>query len=524
LVQAEPKVAMLSYSTYGSAKSELTEKVVKATKLAKEKAPDLILDGELQADAALDPSVGKSKAPGSPVAGEANVLVFPDLNCGNIYINLLAAHEQGLITEETIDRSVIRLMETRMKLGFFDQPEHVPFNAIPYEVNDCDEHKAFAIEVSKKSMVVLKNAGHVLPLDRKQIKSIAVIGPNADSRDALVGNYFGTASRYTTVLDGIREAVDSGTRVYYAEGCHLYKDKESGLSQPKDRFAEAISAAEQADIIVMCLGLDASIEGEEGDVSNEYASGDKKHLNLPGQQQEMLETIYALGKPVVLVLLSGSAIALTWADQHIPAIVNAWYPGADGGKAVAALLFGDYSPSGRLPVTFYRSTEELPAFTDYSMSNRTYRYMKSTPLYPFGYGLSYTQFAYQAVAGAKKQIETGDSIDFSVKVRNVGQRASEETVQLYLQDVEASVDVPVWQLKGFKKIFIPAGEEQTVTFTVTARDMALIDLAGNCCLEPGKFVAYIGGSQPDERSLELTGIPVISYEFEAVGKNMELPY
>lgn len=447
-----------------------------------------------------------------------------DLNCGNMYMNLLTAYEMNLVTEETIDKSVIRLMETRMKLGLFDEPEHVPFNAIPYELNDCDEHRAYAIEVSKKSLVLLKNEGNLLPLDKKTLKSIAVIGPNADSRDALVGNYCGTASRYTTVLEGVREAVGAGTRVYYAEGCHLYKDRSSGLTEAKDRFAEAISAAERSDVVVMCLGLDASIEGEEGDVSNEYASGDKRHLNLPGAQQELLETVQALGKPVILVLLSGSAIALTWADEHVPAIVNAWYPGADGGKAVASLLFGGFSPSGRLPVTFYRTTEELPDFTDYSMKNRTYRYMTARPLYPFGYGLSYTRFEYQPVAGAKTVIQAGESIELSVKVKNAGQRDSEEAVQLYLKDEEASVDVPVWQLKGFKKVALAAGAEETVTFTVTARDMALIDNDGKCRLETGAFTAFIGGSQPDGRSLELTGAPVVRFEFQVDGESQEIVF
>lgn len=447
-----------------------------------------------------------------------------DLNCGNLYIHLLTAVEEGLVTEEMIDISVTRLMETRMKLGLFDAPENVPFNDIPYEVNDCDEHKAYAIEVSKKTMVLLKNENKLLPLDRTKLKSIAVIGPNADSRDALIGNYFGTASRYTTVLEGIREAVGPETRVYYAEGCHLYKQSHSGLALPKDRFSEAISAAERADVVVMCLGLDSTIEGEEGDTGNEYASGDKNHLNLPGLQQELLERIYEVGKPVVLVLLTGSALAVTWAEEHVPAIVNAWYPGADGGKAIASLLFGEFSPAGRLPVTFYRSTEELPEFTDYSMKNRTYRYMETTPLWPFGYGLSYTKFSYESVEPAASTIHTGESIEYAVKVKNIGSFDSEESVQLYLKDVEASVDIPKWQLKGFRKIFLKAGEEQTVSFQLSARDMALIDEEGKCRLEPGQFEVYIGGSQPDARSIELTGTPVVRYAFEAIGEEIEVAY
>jgi len=294
-----------------------------------------------------------------------------DLNCGNMFGNLLIAHKEGLVSEETIDESVTRLILTRMKLGMFDSPENVPYSDIPYESNSCKEHTDFALEVSKKSLVLLKNSDNTLPLDKDKIKSIAVIGPNASSLAALEGNYSGTADRYITVLEGIIDTVNKDTRVYYAEGCHLYKDKVSDLANAHDRFAEAISAAERSDAVVMCLGLDPSIEGEEGDASNEFSSGDKRDLRLPGLQQELLEEIHKTGKPIILVLLSGSALAVTWADENVPAIIQAWYPGALGGKAVASLIFGEFSPSGRLPVTFYKSSEELPDFHDYSMKNRT---------------------------------------------------------------------------------------------------------------------------------------------------------
>ena len=275
-----------------------------------------------------------------------------DVNCGNMYYNLLIAYEEGLVTEEAIDRAVTRLMITRMKLGLFDSEESVPYASIPYELNDCKEHKEFALEMSKKSIVLLKNEDKILPIDKNTLKSIAVIGPNADSRAALIGNYFGTASEYVTVLEGIREAVNEDTRIYYAEGCPIYNEKASVLGEKYDRFAEAISAAERSDLVVMCLGLDADLEGEEGDTGNEFASGDKPNLDLPGLQQELLERIHKTGKPIILVLLSGSALAVNWADENIPAIIQGWYPGSQGGRAIASLIFGDYSPSGRLPVTF----------------------------------------------------------------------------------------------------------------------------------------------------------------------------
>ena len=446
-----------------------------------------------------------------------------DVNCGNLYANLLIAHKEGLVSEEDIDLAVTRLFVTRMKLGMFDAPEHVPFSDTPYELNSCPEHSDFSAEVAKKTMVLLKNEGSLLPLDKSKLSSIAVIGPNADSREALLGNYNGTPDRYVTVLDGIRAAVGPDTRVYYSTGCHLYKEKSSFLTQPKDQFGEALAIAERSDVVIMCLGLDATLEGEEGDTSNEFAGGDKPNLDLPGLQQELLEKIYATGKPVVLVLMSGSALAVKWAAEHIPAILQAWYPGGRGGEAVASVLFGEYSPSGRLPVTFYATTEELPDFCDYSMKNRTYKYMENEALYPFGYGLSYTKFEYSGIT-VTDQVQAGEPVNCSVKVRNIGSAASEETVQLYLRDVEASVEVPRWQLSGISKIFLEPGDEKEVSFTLTPRQMALIDNDGKALLEPGVFEVYLGGSQPDDRSQKLTGTPVQKASFEVTGTGMELKY
>lgn len=447
-----------------------------------------------------------------------------DVNCGNMYYNLLIAYEEGLVTEEAIDRAVTRLMITRMKLGLFDSEESVPYASIPYELNDCKEHKEFALEMSKKSIVLLKNEDKILPVDKNTLKSIAVIGPNADSRPALIGNYFGTASEYVTVLEGIRKAINEDTRIYYAEGCPIYNEKASVLGEKYDRFAEAISAAERSDLVVMCLGLDADLEGEEGDTGNEFASGDKPNLDLPGLQQELLERIHKTGKPIILVLLSGSALAVNWADENIPAIIQGWYPGSQGGRAIASLIFGDYSPSGRLPVTFYRSTEELPDFRDYSMENRTYRYMKQEALYPFGYGLSYSKFEYSSLSLDQTNIDLGQDVNVSVVVKNVGNYEADEVVQLYLKDVEASVRVPNWELKGVKRISLKPGEEVKLDFTVTARQMALIDNDGRCVLEPGLFELFVGGSQPDSRSEKLTGQKVLKAEFTVSGEAKEIDY
>ncbi|MDP4091186.1 MAG: glycoside hydrolase family 3 C-terminal domain-containing protein, partial [Bacillota bacterium] len=349
-----------------------------------------------------------------------------DINCGNMYLNMLLAHKEGLVAEETIDKSVTRLMTTRMKLGMFDDQSHVPYASIPYEKNDCMIHRNFARKVAEKTLVLLKNEDSILPLDKKKIKSIAVIGPNANSREALIGNYSGTASKYVTVLEGIQAEVAPDTRVYYSEGCHLYKGKVEGLGMSRDRFAEALSVAERSDVVVMCLGLDATLEGEEGDTSNEYASGDKPNLNLPGLQQELLEEVYKTGKPIILLLLSGSALAVTWADENVSAIIQGWYPGEEGGTAIASMLFGDFSPSGRLPVTFYRSTEELPDFKEYSMKNRTYRYMENEALYPFGFGLSYTKFEYSSLKINKDTVKTDEAVKVSAVVKNAGSFESDE--------------------------------------------------------------------------------------------------
>jgi len=438
-----------------------------------------------------------------------------DLNCGNMYLNLMIAYNEGLVTEEEIDKSVTRLMVTRLKLGLFDSPEKVPFASIPFELNDCKQHNDLALEVSKKSLVLLKNTDNLLPLDRNKIKSIAVIGPNANSRGALIGNYFGTASQYITVSDGIREAVNPGTRIYCSDGCHLYKEKD-GLAAPRNFFAESIAAAERSDIVVMCLGLDANIEGEEGDVSNVYAGGDKPNLNLPGLQQELLEAVHKTGKPIILVLLAGSALSVTWADQNIPAIIQGWYPGASGGRAIASLIFGDYSPSGRLPVTFYKTTEELPDFRNYSMENRTYRYMKQEALYPFGYGLSYTRFEYSDLKLSSAKINRNSNINASVSVKNAGDIASDEIVQIYLKDVEASCRVPHHHLCGVKRINLSPGEDTVIEFLIPADKMAFINEEGNSVLEPGLFEVYIGGSQPDKRSESLTGTKVAKAVFEVV--------
>ena len=445
-----------------------------------------------------------------------------DLNCGSAFLHLREAYDEGLLSEEKITAAAERLMEVRIRLGMMkDHPS--PYDSIPYEKVECREHVELAVEAARRSMVLLKNDG-LLPLHVEQLKSIAVIGPNANSRDALVGNYVGTSSQYITPLEGIQQYVGDDVRVYYSEGCHLYHDKVEALAQVKDRFAEAVIAAEQADVVVLCLGLDATIEGEQGDAGNEYASGDKIDLRLPGLQQDLLETVTAVGKPVVLLLSAGSAMDLSWAQQHVNAIVDIWYPGARGGRAVAEALFGEFSPNGKLPVTFYASTDDLPDFKDYSMDNRTYRYFKGTPLYPFGYGLSYGKITYADASVSKTVAVIGDTVTVQTVVKNESDYPLYEAVQVYVHDVESETRTPIWQLRGVQCVCLLPGESQSVSLTLKARDFAIIREDGSCVVEPGAFKVAIGGQQPDARSAQLTGRKVDIFDIILEGETTTVEY
>lgn len=444
-----------------------------------------------------------------------------DLNCGNIYGNLLKAVEDGLVEEETITRAVVRLITTRMKLGLFDPQEQVPFSSIDYGVVDCKKHRELNERAAKKSVVLLKNENAVLPLNKTAVRTIGVIGPNANNRKALVGNYEGTASEYITILEGIQAYVGDEVRVLYSEGCHLCKDRIQGLSQGNDRMSEVRAVADASDVIIACMGLDASLEGEEGDEGNEFASGDKPGLNLPGLQEEVLKELVKSGKPVVLVLLSGSALAVPYADEHIPAIVQGWYPGARGGKAIADILFGEASPEGKLPVTFYRTTEELPDFKDYSMKNRTYRYMEQEALYPFGYGLSYTDFDVTGTEISAETIDKGGQITVSAALKNSGKMEGAETVQVYIH--ACMEDAPNYQLKALKKVSLKPGEEQTVSLTLADGDFGLYNEDGVKVLNACDYEVYVGTSQPDPRSVKLLGREPVKYVVRHEGEPVVLP-
>jgi beta-glucosidase len=591
-----------------------------------------------------------------------------DLNCGVEYGNVLAAVRAGLIQEAEVNQALRRLAAARFKLGMFDPPEMVPYARIPYSVNDSPAHRALALETARKSMVLLKNEGKTLPLS-KSLKTIAVIGPDADDVDVLLGNYNGEPSTPVTPLEGIRRKVGASTKVLYARGSDLAPnlphfeaipasalspsgdaDGRHGLqgeyfasgnfdgklhrpreltypgsgqlvgqvpANPRPLFTRvdpqvdfrwwdgapradmndddfgvrwtgylrapadgryeigaigmnafelyldgkliadlnnihersyrsaavdlqagkayrirldyhefvgdadirlvwsrpaggseqeaAAAAARQADAVVLVLGLSPRLEGEEMSVPVEgFSGGDRVQLGIPRVQEDLMQKVMAAGKPVVLVLLNGSAVAVNWAREHVPAIVEAWYPGQAGGDALADVLFGDYNPAGRLPVTFYQSAAQLPAFTDYSMKGRTYRYFTGEPLWPFGFGLSYTTFVYgKPVAPA--EVKTGGEARVEVEVRNSGAVAGEEVVELYVKGAGPR------ELAGFQRVSLRPGEKRTVAFTLAPRQLAAVRADGRRISAPGAVTVWVGGAQPASSqpgaTIRLAGTP-----------------
>lgn len=445
-----------------------------------------------------------------------------DLNCGCTYEHIPEAVSEGLLTEGDLDLCLQRLFVARLKLGLFDPESQVPYASIPYEVNDCPEHSALAETVARESMVLLKNNEQTLPLS-PDVKSIAVIGPNANDPAVLVANYFGIASDPVTPLQGIRRAVGKDTKVWYTEGCQRGGRLDDGLSRTA-MISEAVSMAERAEVVVLCLGLSADLEGEQGDVGNSQCAGDKVDLDLPGRQKELLERVTAVGKPTVLVLVSGSALNLVRADETVGAIVQAWYPGQAAGTALADILFGDYSPAGRLPISFPRSLEDVPSFTDYSMKGRTYRYLDSEPLYPFGFGLSYTNFEYSELKVDRPEVETEQAVEVSVLIKNVGERAGDEVAQLYLRVLDSELELPHHELKGFERLHLAAGESRRVIFSLSPRQLSVIDDLGHRLFEPGTRCVSVGGSQPDGRSAALLGRSPLSTELRLRGPRRQLTY
>jgi beta-glucosidase len=578
-----------------------------------------------------------------------------DLTCGREYRSLAQAVKDGLITEAEIDVAVKRLMRTRFRLGLFDPPELVKYAQIPFSENDTPAHRALSLRAARESIVLLKNDKDTLPL-KKDLKTVAVIGPNADAPEVLLGNYNGTPSKSVTPLQGIREKVSASTKILYSPGMYptgtvvvpappsafvglraeyfangewkgepaLTRDEAqvdynwaAGAPVPQlpaDNFSvrwtaqlvapesgkytigftgnggvrvtldgktvvedfanqrtrtlkkeveldagrahelrveykenanpyasarlvwappngekalreDALAKARAADAVVLVLGINPSVEGEEMDVKLEgFRGGDRTDISLPKPQEELIRQVQALGKPVVLVLLGGSALAVNWADENVGAIVEAWYPGEEGGAALADVLFGDYNPAGRLPVTFYKSVEQLPPFEDYRMQGRTYRYFKGEPLYPFGHGLSYTTFEYGNLRLSAKGVRAGRGLTVTADVRNTGSRAGEEVVQLYLTDVASAYPVPVRSLAGLSRVRLNPGETRRVSFDISARQLSVIDDRGRRVVEPGEFLLSVGGKQPGFKGhadARTTG--VVIGRFKVMGAVTEIP-
>lgn len=595
-----------------------------------------------------------------PDAAEAAALAVKrgcDLNCGSAYEALNEAVKKGLIAEKDIDVAVKRLFTARFKLGMFDPADRVEYAQIPFDVNNSPAHSQLARQAARESIVLLKNENNLLPLS-KNVKTIAVIGPNANDVESLWGNYNGIPSDPVTVLKGIQNKIEPQAKVVFALGSDLADgvpemepipsiyletpDGKQGLkgeyfdnkelngdplftqvddnvdfvwdidtpdprlktsdwsirwtgfvvapktgtyyisdwgkpymtvqvgdekvggkhehhgnirpfkiemeagkkypitveyknyygdanakvmwAVPKDNLLkQAVETAQKSDVVILALGLNERLEGEEMPIKIDgFSGGDRTSLELPAMQIGLMKAVVATGKPVVLVLINGSALAINWAGENVPAIISAGYPGQQGGNAIADVLFGDYNPAGRLPVTYYKSVDQLPPFEDYDMANRTYRYFHDTPLFPFGFGLSYTTFGYNNLQVPEK-VNMDQPIQVSVDVSNTGKSDGDEVVQLYLTDEKASTPRPIRQLEGFKRVHLKKGETQTVSFTLNPRQLSMINKKDQRVVEPGWFTISVGGKQPGfSGTADATTTSTLSGRFQVRGKTLTI--
>ena len=429
-----------------------------------------------------------------------------DLNCGCTYEKILNAYREGIIDEKYITESCVRLFTTRFLLGMFNETE---YDKISYLEVESKEHLELAEQAATESMVLLKNDG-ILPLKKEEIHTIGVIGPNANSRNSLIGNYHGTSSEYITVLEGMKQAAGDQIRVLYSEGCHLWKDTIEHLAAPgqPDRLAEAQAVAAYSDVVLLVVGLDETLEGEEGDTGNSDASGDKKDLEFPEPQKKLMDQILECKKPVILVNMTGSAMNLSVAEEKAAAIIQAWYPGTRGGKAVSDVIFGEKSPSGKLPVTFYKDTSDIPDFENYSMKNRTYRYYTGEPLYPFGYGLTYGKCVVNSVTAEKVygQEKEFKGVKLFIETENQKNTETDDVLQIYIKDLDTEYAVLNPTLAAFKRIHLNGNVSGKTEIFVDKRAFTSVDENGNRKITGKNFKLYAGFSQPDACSEVLTGI------------------
>ena len=428
-----------------------------------------------------------------------------DLNCGCTYLVLDKAVKQGKVSKETVRQAAIRLFTTRFLLGLFQETE---YDNIPYDVIECKEHLALASKAAAESVVLLKNDG-TLPIDQNKFKTIAVIGPNADSRKALEGNYHGTSSEHITVLEGIRKAMPD-TRILYSEGSDIFEKKPDNLAREFNRISEAVAATQNSDMAILVLGLNENLEGEEGDTGNQFASGDKIDLQLPESQRVLMDNVLDAAEkkniPVVVIVMTGSAMDLRVADERAAAILQAWYPGAQGGYEVAKILTGEVNPSAKLPVTVYRTTEELPDFKDYSMKGRTYRFIETEPLYPFGFGLSYSNIEIVSAQIESKDLAAAakDGIKVTFEAKNTSAVDGDEIVQAYVKNDDENETLHP-HLASFERISVPAGQTAKFEITVPAKAFTTVDDEGIRAARGSSAEIFVGFGQPDKRTEALTG-------------------
>ena len=427
-----------------------------------------------------------------------------DLNCGSIYQNHLnKSVKLGLITEKEIDIAVYRLFLARMKLGMFDPPKVVPYAQIPYEINNSKKHDELSLKTALSSMALLKNEG-VLPINLDIVKQITIVGPNADNINSLLGNYHGTPSNPVTTLKGIKNYLSPNTQITYYKGVDLVNDGENSINILDDSTLDDVK---KADLAIFVGGLDATWEGEEmpGGINVEgFYNGDRTTIELPKIQQNAIKSMVDTGTPVVLILMAGSSIALNGIEKDLEAILMAWYPGQRGGDAIARVLLGDYNPSGKLPITFYKSTSELPDFKDYNMragNGFTYRYYDGEPLYPFGHGLSYSDFEYSNLKIDKDIVNNSENFKVSFKIKNVGIYNGDEVVQVYIKDLKSNMKMPIKQLRKFKRISLNKDSEQSITFEFNAiKDLRYYNsIQKKYMVENGDFEIQIGSSSKDIR-------------------------
>ncbi len=438
---------------------------------------------------------GHKMFPDAESAAANAVLHGTDVECGETYKSLTQTVKDGKLKEKDIDQSLKRLFTIRFRLGMFDPVSMVKYAQIPITDLESQPHKDHALKMARQSIVLLHNVNNLLPLN-KNLKKIAVLGPNAENAETQLGNYNGQPSVITTVLQGIKDKLKNA-EVFYSRATDFT------ATEPQN-FSKLIDSIKDADVIIYVGGISPRLEGEEMEVNAPgFSGGDRTTIALPSVQTDFMKALKATGKPVVFVMMTGSAIAIPWEAENIPGIINAWYGGQAAGTAVADVLFGDYSPGGRLPVTFYKSDSDLPSFEDYSLKNRTYRYFKGDALYPFGFGLSYTNFTYSDLKLSKTKIAKNESTDAELTVMNSGKVASDEVVQLYLTHQKAGEDVPLYSLKGFKRIHLAPRASEKIKFTITPDMMKLVNSQGQSELTSGNIKISIAGSLPSKRSLEL---------------------